>query len=477
MSSQVILESLTKQYGALRAVDSLSFSLKPGEWVALMGPSGSGKTTLVNILGGLDTLTSGRVIVDGTDLSKLSESQLVRYRAEKIGFVFQQFHLVPYLTALENVMLAQYFHSATDESQAAEALKRVGLGDRLTHLPAQLSGGEQQRVAIARALINQPKLILADEPTGNLDEANENIVLQLFKELHDAGHTILMVTHDPDIARQADRRIELAHGHLHFDTAQHGPGHPLACPLADTADCCNPTTEDEIRFDHLLEQIWICGEEGKPAQVNHLYAQGHAARSPPAAAARAVHPPDYAHVRPAFGRTARWRSPPDRLWQPPRARRREASSTGRAPFQGHFLDRRLRSPQSGLQIRAHHQPGARSADLHVPWPSRKRARTAMPFRPAPAATAIASPEPLAAPMPTPLDPRKNPSAVKIHVTSGAGVDITWADGHSSHYDFPFLRDECPCATCNDERQKKSRVRVGWPGLFRRPADVQAQAHR
>jgi len=273
VSSQVILESLTKQYGALRAVDSLSFSLKPGEWVALMGPSGSGKTTLVNILGGLDTLTSGRVIVDGTDLSKLSESQLVRYRAEKIGFVFQQFHLVPYLTALENVMLAQYFHSATDESQAAEALRRVGLGDRLTHLPAQLSGGEQQRVAIARALINQPKLILADEPTGNLDEANENIVLQLFKELHDAGHTILMVTHDPDIARRADRRIELAHGHLHFDSAQHGPSHPLACPLADTADCCNPTTEDEIGFDHLLEQIWICGEKGKPAEAKHLYAQ------------------------------------------------------------------------------------------------------------------------------------------------------------------------------------------------------------
>ena len=280
MSPQVTLESLTKQYGALRAVDALSFSIEPGEWVALMGPSGSGKTTLINILGGLDALTSGRVIVDGTDLAKLSESQLVRYRAEKIGFVFQQFHLVPYLTALENVMLAQYFHSVTDEKQAEEALRRVGLGDRLTHLPAQLSGGEQQRVAIARALINQPKLILADEPTGNLDEANEAIVLQLFRELHGAGHTILMVTHDPDIARQADRRIELAHGHLHFDTAQHGPSHPLACPLANTADCCTPSTDDEIRFDHLLEQIWICGEEGKPAQVNRLHATGPAGQLP-----------------------------------------------------------------------------------------------------------------------------------------------------------------------------------------------------
>src|SRR5205809_4370661 len=146
------------------------------------------------ILGGLDTLSSGRVIVDGVDLAKLRENELVRYRAEKVGFVFQQFHLVPYLTALENVMLAQYFHSVTDEKQAEEALKRVGLGDRLTHLPAQLSGGEQQRVAIARALINQPKIILADEPTGNLDEANEAIIIQIFRELHNAGHTILIVT-------------------------------------------------------------------------------------------------------------------------------------------------------------------------------------------------------------------------------------------------------------------------------------------
>ena len=272
---QVVIDNLVKQYGALRALGGVSFAVNSGEWVALMGPSGSGKTTLINILGGLDTLTSGHVVVDGVDLAKLNDGQLVRYRAEKVGFVFQQFHLVPYLTALENVMLAQYFHSITDETQAAEALKRVGLGDRLTHLPAQLSGGEQQRVAIARALINQPKIILADEPTGNLDEANEAIVIDLFRELHNAGHTILMVTHDPDIARQADRRIELAHGHLQFDTAQHGPGHPLACPLADTADCCttNPA-DDQIRFDHLLEQIWICGEEGKPAEVKALRATG-----------------------------------------------------------------------------------------------------------------------------------------------------------------------------------------------------------
>jgi putative ABC transport system ATP-binding protein len=281
VATQVVMEGLVKQYGPLRALDGVSFDIASGEWVALMGPSGSGKTTLINILGGLDTLTAGSVIVDGVDLAKLNENALVRYRAEKIGFVFQQFHLVPYLNAVENVMLAQYFHSVTDEKQAEEALKRVGLGERLTHLPSQLSGGEQQRVAIARALINQPKLILADEPTGNLDEANEKIVIELFRDLHKSGHTILMVTHDPDIARQADRRIELAHGHLSFDTAQHGPNHPMACPLANTADCCTPVTaDDDIRVDHLLEQIWICGEEGQPAQPELLRVEGPAGQLP-----------------------------------------------------------------------------------------------------------------------------------------------------------------------------------------------------
>jgi len=280
-ATQVVIDSLVKQYGTLRALNGVSFNIAAGEWVALMGPSGSGKTTLINILGGLDALTSGRVVVDGVELAKLSENQLVRYRAEKIGFVFQQFHLVPYLNALENVMLAQYFHSTTDEHEAAEALKRVGLGERLAHLPTQLSGGEQQRVAIARALINQPKLILADEPTGNLDEGNEQVVINLFRELHKSGHTILMVTHDPDIARQADRRIELAHGHLSFDTAQHGPNHPMACPLANTADCCTPVSaDDDIRVDHLLEQIWIFGEEGKPAQAELLRVEGPAGQLP-----------------------------------------------------------------------------------------------------------------------------------------------------------------------------------------------------
>ena len=242
MAALVQVERLTKQFGAVRALDGVSFTVDEGEWIAIMGPSGSGKTTLINILGGLDSPTSGTAIVDGTDVARLDEAGLTRFRAEKIGFVFQLFHLVPYLTALENVMLAQYFHSTTDENEAREALARVGLADRTEHLPAQLSGGEQQRVAVARALINHPKLILADEPTGNLDEENEETVIRLFHELHAEGHTILMVTHAPSIGRLADRRIELAHARL--------------------AGISGFSEEDEARFDHLLERIWMDEEKG-----------------------------------------------------------------------------------------------------------------------------------------------------------------------------------------------------------------------
>ena len=214
MAPLVQVDQLEKRFGEVRALDRVSFDVEAGEWIAIMGPSGSGKTTLINILGGLDHPSAGRVVVDGLEIGSLGERELTRYRADKIGFVFQQFHLIPYLTALENVMLAQYFHSITDEKDAAEALCRVGLSDRLQHVPAELSGGEQQRVAIARALINQPKLILADEPTGNLDEANEAVVLKLLHELHDAGHTILVVTHSQAIGNLADRRVELEHGRL-----------------------------------------------------------------------------------------------------------------------------------------------------------------------------------------------------------------------------------------------------------------------
>lgn len=247
----VEVTDLKKRFGDVRALDGVSFSIEAGEWIAIMGPSGSGKTTLINILGGLDTPTEGSAFVDGVDLGRLDELGLTRYRAEKVGFVFQQFHLIPYLTALENVMLAQYFHSTTDEQEATAALRRVGLGDRLTHLPSQLSGGEQQRVAVARALINHPKLILADEPTGNLDEANESTVIHLFRELHAEGHTILMVTHDPSIGSLADRRIELAHGHLSQITVY--------------------SSEDEARFDHVLEELWLCVEVGKRARLARFH--------------------------------------------------------------------------------------------------------------------------------------------------------------------------------------------------------------
>ena len=214
MATLVQVDDISKAYSGLVALDHVSFEVLAGEWIAIMGPSGSGKTTLINILGGLDRPTRGRAVVDGVDVGKLGERELTRYRAERVGFVFQHFHLVPYLSAVENVMLAQYFHSVADEAEAVESLARVGLKDRIHHLPSQLSGGEQQRVALARALINHPKLILADEPTGNLDEANEHIVLELLQELHRAGHTILLVTHSPEIGRMADRRIELAHGRL-----------------------------------------------------------------------------------------------------------------------------------------------------------------------------------------------------------------------------------------------------------------------
>src|SRR3989338_5124730 len=178
MKPLISLKELTKEYnGKVRALDQVSIEVRQGEWVAVMGASGSGKTTLLNMIAALDRPTSGSLWVDGINLLSLEEEKRTRFRREKIGLIFQQFHLVPYLTALENVMLAQYYHSLVDRNDATEALERVGLGHRIGHLPSQLSGGEQQRVCIARALINQPAIVLADEPTGNLDEANEDIIL------------------------------------------------------------------------------------------------------------------------------------------------------------------------------------------------------------------------------------------------------------------------------------------------------------
>lgn len=208
------LDHVSKIYGDLHALDDLNLSIPQGQWLAVVGSSGSGKTTLMNILGCMDTPSRGSVRLQGRPLEDLSQSQLADVRKNVIGLVFQKFYLVPHLTALENVMVAQYYHSVVDEDQAMKALDRVGLADRARHLPSQLSGGEQQRVCVARALINEPKLILADEPTGNLDEANERIVLDLFRQLHDQGTSLIVVTHDALVASCAQREIMLNHGVL-----------------------------------------------------------------------------------------------------------------------------------------------------------------------------------------------------------------------------------------------------------------------
>ncbi|MBM7624733.1 ABC transporter ATP-binding protein [Sporohalobacter salinus] len=213
--SLIQLENVSKIYdGDVHALDNVSLEIEAGEWLSIMGPSGSGKSTMLNLIGCMDTPSKGQVKIDGIDISKLDKKELTTVRREKIGLVFQQFHLVPYLTAVENVMTAQYYHSMADEEEAREALTKVGLEHRADHLPKELSGGEQQRVCVARALINYPKLILADEPTGNLDKENENIVLDLFTELHKQGHSILMVTHDPKVGELAQRQINLDHGRL-----------------------------------------------------------------------------------------------------------------------------------------------------------------------------------------------------------------------------------------------------------------------
>ncbi|MBQ8159255.1 MAG: ABC transporter ATP-binding protein [Clostridia bacterium] len=208
------IRNVSKIYGELKALDNVSIKVEQGEWVAIMGPSGSGKSTMMNIIGCMDKPSKGEVLLDGVDISKESSKKLTEIRRDKIGLIFQQFHMVNYLTAVENVMVSQYYHSMPDEEEALEALGRVGLRDRARHLPSQLSGGEQQRVCVARALINHPELILADEPTGNLDEANENIVLDLFAQLHKEGTTLIVVTHDPEVAEAAQRTIVLEHGRV-----------------------------------------------------------------------------------------------------------------------------------------------------------------------------------------------------------------------------------------------------------------------
>jgi putative ABC transport system ATP-binding protein len=206
---------LTRSYGDICALKPLDLQITEGEWLSVMGHSGSGKSTLLNLMGGLDRPSNGSLRVGGEDLLALTEDGLARFRREFVGIIFQQHHLIPYLTAVENVMMAQYFHSVPDETEAMHALERVGLGHRLKNRPGELSGGEQQRVCIARAIINSPKLLLGDEPTGNLDHKSTLMVMELLKELREEERfTVVMVTHNPEVASWGDRTIYLDDGVL-----------------------------------------------------------------------------------------------------------------------------------------------------------------------------------------------------------------------------------------------------------------------
>ncbi|MDF0593131.1 ABC transporter ATP-binding protein [Methanotrichaceae archaeon M04Ac] len=212
-------EGLTKIYRRgredIHALNEVDFSVDEGEFVSIIGPSGSGKTALLNVLGCLDTPTKGSVRLNGTETSHLKERELVRLRRENIGFVFQQFYLIPTLTARENVELPLLFsHKNGNESRIDEILDMVGLEERGDHLPGQLSGGEMQRVAIGRALINDPKMILADEPTGNLDSLTSLMIFNLFRDLKERGLTLVIVTHNMDLAKQAERMYTLRDGQM-----------------------------------------------------------------------------------------------------------------------------------------------------------------------------------------------------------------------------------------------------------------------
>ncbi len=220
------LEEITKIYGSentkVKALDKIDLTIEKGEYCTIMGASGSGKSTLMNIIGCLDRPSSGRYYLDNVDVSKLPDSKLAAVRNRKIGFVFQQFHLLPQMTALENVILPMIYAEVSPSERhqrALEALEKVGLGNRVNNKPNQLSGGQQQRVAIARAIVNQPLLLLADEPTGALDSQTTEEVLEIFENLHQAGITVVVVTHEAEVARHSRRVIwfrdgQVIHSHL-----------------------------------------------------------------------------------------------------------------------------------------------------------------------------------------------------------------------------------------------------------------------
>jgi putative ABC transport system ATP-binding protein len=211
----------------VRALDGVAVDIRRGEYVSIMGPSGSGKSTLFNMIGGLDKPSSGTVFIDEVDMAQLDAFELAWLRCRKLGYIFQSFNLIPVMTALENVTLPMIFAgTSSDESldRGMELLKTVGLGERYDHKPTELSGGQQQRVAIARAIVNDPVLLLADEPTGALDSTTSRQVMELFAALHDQGITVVVVTHDPAIAEYAERILTFADGHILADRRTTGAG-------------------------------------------------------------------------------------------------------------------------------------------------------------------------------------------------------------------------------------------------------------
>lgn len=208
------LHNISKSFGNVHALRNISCTLQSGEWLTIMGPSGSGKSTLLNIISLLDIPTSGTYTFFGKDMTQLSEDEKILIRREKIGLIFQQFYLIPYLSAVENVMLAQYYHSSIDKEDALGMLEKVGLAHRVHHRPSELSGGEQQRLCIARAMINNPEILLADEPTGNLDSENEARVLELLQAFKQEGKSLVLITHNPELGSYGDKKLLLKHGEM-----------------------------------------------------------------------------------------------------------------------------------------------------------------------------------------------------------------------------------------------------------------------